>query len=366
MTRPPEHEVLEINPTRLGLPSGPQSDAASVTNCLLTAQRHANVLAPAMQLQSLPPDHQITFAVLLCPLDGIRTYRRDNEDHASGGQSNGVWYATDGGRLAMHRNTLDQFANAAGIDWLADKCGRTDDRSQPYYWSYRMTCQVKGLDGRMRQVSREYELDLRSSGEAMSPAAAKAGKGLRNARIYGASLCESKAANRAVRAALGLRAYTVEEARLPFVVPVLQWVPPTDDPMIRRLVAAKELGLVSELFGAEIAADRGSVHLVDDARVVDAEPAALPAPDPLQDLPGAAAAAQANASRQAVQQSPFQGADPTLPPWEKPQVDPDLVAYCEAKGWPAPDGPDRVAAVQRHVQGAGRTDYADFLRGRGQ
>ena len=270
--------ILEIDPRRLGLPSGPQSEVQSVTDCLLRARQHANVLAPAMQLQELPVDHVITFMVVLFPTDGINTYRdQEGRELASRQQSNNVWYATDHGDLAHHRAALDMLAQAAGITWVHSKCGRTDDRRKPYLWSYRMTLQIKGLDGRTREVSREYELDLRGVGDNLSPAAKKAGtgKGLPNARIHGAQLAESKAANRAIRAALGLHAYSVADARKPFVLPVLRWVPDANDPVVRRMIAAKELGLVSELFGAEAAAAQaagGTVHLVDPARVIDHDP----------------------------------------------------------------------------------------------
>lgn len=382
----PAPQILEIDPRRLGLPSGPQSQVQAITDCLLRARQHANVLAPAMQLQELPPDHVITFMVVLFPTDGISTYRnQEGQELASRQQSNGVWYATDGGELAHHRAALDMLAQAAGITWVHSKCGRTDDRSKPYLWSYRMTLQIKGLDGRTREVSREYELDLRGSGDNLTPAAKKAGKGLPNARIHGAQLAESKAANRAIRAALGLHAYSMADARKPFVLPVLRWVPDAGDPVIRRMIAAKELGLVQELFGAEAAAAQatgGAVHLVDPERVIDHDPRparaaqvrpALPdhagQPDELGDL-------QAQVERDRKRDRVPVGRDGGGSPWDEqpyqgrqaatspPQpTDADLDRYCDAKGWDRPPGPTERAQLRRHVEGRGREDYDRTMRG---
>ena len=272
MTDQPKITALMVQPAQMGLPSGPQTDPATVTDCLLHAAAVCNVLAPMMQITHLPADHQITFMVVLFPIDGIKTYTKDGEVRASRQQSNGVWYATDNGNLAHHRSALDQLSQAAGITWVPEKCGRTDDRSHPYRWAYRMTVKRKGLDGRVTEVTREHELDLRGSVGRLSPAAEKAGKGLRNARIHGAQLCESKAANRCIRAALALRSYTVEEAARPFVLPVLQWVPDMSDPVIRRMVGAHEMGTIDLLYEAEAAAG----VLVDDDRVIDAPPVTPP------------------------------------------------------------------------------------------
>ena len=382
--RPPDPEILTINPARLGLPSGPQEDVERIADCLLRARSYSNVLAPAMQITELPVDHKITFMVVLFPIDGINTYKdRDDRNVAGKDQSNSIWYATDGGELALHRAALDMLAQAAGITWVHNKCGRTDDRTRVALWSYRMTLAIKGLDGMTREVSREYELDLRSEGDSMSPAAAKAagrygvnGTALRNARINGPQLCESKAANRAVRAALGLRAYTVDEAQRPFVIPVLRWVPDASDPVIRRMVAAKEMGIVAEMYGGNL--DGGSVHLVDADRTIDHDPRParearlLPAPEDGPDLAAELQEQQRrNATRQPVprgQAGAKQQASGTAP-WEQAPYgdppanrDPNLLPYCEAKGWHPPNSPQSWDALLTHVKGRGRDDYANYLR----
>jgi hypothetical protein len=367
-----EIQPLTIEPRRLGLPAGPQAVASDVSDCLLRAGAHANVLAPAMQIDFLPPDHVISFAVLLFPIDGISTYRGQGGEMASKQQSNGIWYATDGGGLAMHRSALDMLAQAAGITWVHNECGRTDDRGEPFIWAYRMTCEIKGIDGRTRRVSREYELDLRGGDGGMSPAASKAGNGLRNARIHGAQLAESKASNRAVRAALGLRAYTVAEARRPFVIPVLRWVPDSSDPEIRRMIAAKELGVIGEIYGSA---------RVDDTRVIDhdprparqeqVKPRQLPAPSDVPD--GIEEQERRNRERQLVEQrQKAKAAERNFEtggePWKEDafKLDPVLDEYCKAMDWRAPSNQAQLNQLNGHLQGAGREDHQHWLATRGQ
>lgn len=357
-------EAQTINPQRLGLPVGPQSDVSEITDCLLKARRHANVLAPAMQLQELPVDHQIAFMVVLFPLDGIETYNnREGRLMAKEKQSNGVWFATDGGNLALTRTALDMLAQAGGVSWVHDQCYRTDNGQTPFLWSYRMTLEIKGLDGRTIQVSREHELDLRGHGNDLSPAASKAGRGLRNARLHGAQLCESKAANRAIRATFGLGAFTVDEASRPFVIPVLRWVPDSSDPVIRRMIAAKELGIVRDVYGAAAA---------DSVRVIEHEPAGQGAPEPRRlpapnDLPDDMDNLQERVRRDRERQPAPSGAP--RPPWEREAErsnwpsEADVSHYCRAAGWDQPPGPREVREMQQYLRKQGRDHFDSVISG---
>ena len=291
-------EVINVDPERYGLPVGPQSDVDLISAALLKAREKCNVLAPAMRLEYLPPDHMLSMLVVQFPLDGIEIKQWQGEESAAKFQANGVWYSLDGGKVTLTKTALDQIAQAAGITWVFEKCGRTDDRKTSLRWAYRMTCQLKGLDGRTREVSREHELDLREKSPAAIKAAGKGGAGgtgLRNARINGAQLCESKAANRAIRAALGIHSYSIEDARKPFVFPVLRWVPPAN-PMIQAMIAAKELGLTEQLFGSLAFGAAPEAE-----RVIDQEPRrpALPAP---QDEPDPEEQERRNAQREPVRQ----------------------------------------------------------------
>jgi len=242
---------VRVDPTTLGLPARPVTDLALVQDALSHVQHQANVLAPMTTLDYLPPDHVVGFRVVLFDADGQWD-----------GKSNGTWYRVDGGKLALHRSALDKLAQAAGISTVDSKI----EVIGPYQWKCTHTVQLKGFDGQTRRIVRSKVLDLADG----SPEAGKAGRGLANARAHGPQLCESKAANRAIRAALGLKgAYTPQEARRPFVFPVLTWVPDQDDPEIRRMVAAKELGLVDQLFGSGFSG-AGPAY-ADPDQVIDAD-----------------------------------------------------------------------------------------------
>lgn len=274
--RPERQHALTLDPTRLGLPLGPQSDLNDIRDALLRAQDECIVLAAATLIDHLPVDHVISFQVVLFPIEGIHTYfnRNANAQVASNHQANGVWYSVEGGKLAHLRPALNMLAQACGIGWVHAHCGRTDDRQTPFKWSYRMTCTIKGLDGRTRPITAEHELDLTDGSPASDKALGSKNNAvnLRNARIHGAQICESKAANRAVRAALGLRAYSLVEAAKPFVFPMMRWVPPADDPEIRRMIAAAELGIVDQMYGG------GSVRQVDPGSVIEVSSAPPEAP----------------------------------------------------------------------------------------
>jgi hypothetical protein len=298
--------VIElIDPARVGLPSRPVTDLALVNDALENARaRGWNVLAPVTAIQYLPPDHQVAIRVIQ-----FNAHFTDADREAKG---NGTYYLTDG-KLSHGRAALDMLAATAGIGWDPAGCGRTDDGSERFLWSWRMTALVKTMDGQIRPVPRSKTIDLRDgSAETVtvkqrrnqdpeiypwSPAR------LAKAREYGAAMCESKAANRAIRAALGLQiSYTEERAAAPFVFPTLVYILP-DTPEVRLLRAAVELGVVSQVFGPKagriIAAD--NVHGGLAETVVDHP--ADPAPRALQDrgpAPDFRAEAERLAERHAV------------------------------------------------------------------
>ena len=83
---------------------------------------------------------------------------------------------------------------------------------------------------------------------------------------------ETKAANRAIRAFLGIKgAYTWDEAARPFVYPALMWQPDMTDPEVRRMVTATELGIVGQVYGGATAPVEAPM-LADPTNVVDAPP----------------------------------------------------------------------------------------------
>lgn len=260
----PPKRAQRVDPASLGLPVKPVTDVADVRDALVVADaRGCNVLAPVTELQHLPPGYQVALRVIAFPVDG-----------AWDGRSNGLWYETDGGKVALHRPCLDQLASLAGLTW--DYVKRTDDGSVPLLWSYEAAATLRAVDGQRRQVIRSRTLDLRDGSPEitdMIEAARKQNRGadsqISKARLNGAALAETKATSRVVRAALGLRgSYTKVEAARPFVFPTLVWLPDLSDPEVRRMVTAVELGIARQVYGPGAAS--GPV-LADPSTIVDVD-----------------------------------------------------------------------------------------------
>lgn len=327
-------QLVRVQPEALGLPAHPVSNVEDVTEALqsLSESRGCVLLAPTTRIDYLPPDHVIAFRVVT--FDTSPPPSGWNQRFAS----NGTFYRTDSGKFALHKVAIDQLAQAAGLSWVPSECRRTDD-GEPLRWEYRMTADMKGFDGKQRRITRTAEWDLREG----SPHAIGMKPGqLAMARRYGAAHAESRAANRVVRAALGLGSYTLEESRLPFVFPVLMWVPPANDPEIRRMVAAKELGIVAEVFGAPR----------ERVIVVDAEPSeALPEARALPDHGGATPDFEAQARvhdesriRTETKTDPAPGAA-AADPWD----DDDPAPNCEECGEEV--SPSVYGYSRRHFNG---------------
>lgn len=255
-TKQPLAAIQRVNPATLGLPQGPIKDLSQVQDALgHAAHQRCNLLAPVTRIEFIPPGFQIALRVVA--FSDHFTQAQWNDD-----KSNGTWYRVDGGKLALHRSALDQLASAAGISSVGPGC--SVELVEANYWRAKHTVSVRTFDGQRRQITRHVEVDLRDG----SPEAQAAGRGLKNARKFGSRLADSKAANRAIRAALGIQgAYTREQAQLPFVFPVLIWTPDPEDKEIARMTAAVELGIADQVYGR---ADGGSAPLLaDPGNVID-------------------------------------------------------------------------------------------------
>lgn len=256
--RPADTIGEDLDPGRFGLITKPTTDVDVARDQLVEAVKLGfNLLGvTAMRLDEIPPDHRLTIRLVRFPIADLdqayqayqdkcreanRTPKRWDKEHPN---TNGVWFLTDDGNPALTRASLDRLGQAAGLRDSPAHCRRVDDGKRPWYWRYSHGVRVKGLDGQYRVIVREKEVDLgddvcRDYDGTPWSASRKA-----RAREHGAQVCQSKAANRAVRAALGVRgSYSWSEARRPFAVPVMMWTPP-DDPAVRRMIAAVELGLL--------------------------------------------------------------------------------------------------------------------------
>lgn len=235
--------MVRRTPEELGLPAG-VVDVTVARAALNTASTKGyNLLGPQVEIAAVPVDHHLVVRVCEFPTQGL------------GGSetSNGVWYKTDGGKFALHGAALAMLAAAAGIQVIESRA----ELVEAYVWRAQAIGKIKSFDGQWRRVIGSKEVDLRDGSPGWEVLAAgsdkaKADRAIRQARIHGAQNAESKAQNRMIRKALGLRGgYTLEEANKPFVFVALQWRPDMTDPETRRMVAATELGIVSEVFGSK-------------------------------------------------------------------------------------------------------------------
>lgn len=225
-----------VDPASFNLPSGPIADVTRLRGALSVAAENCNLLGPEMQIDRVPDDYAVSLRVVRLPAD-------------LAGDSNGVWYKQEGGKLALHYSALNILAQAAGITWLAVNHERM---GEPLLWRVVAKARCRLFDGTFREEIASREVDLRD-GSALAKSI-KSPAQLAKMRAVGAEQCESKAKARVIRALLGLRSsYTVAEARRPFVVPTLLYMPP-NTPEIRQMVAARELGIVAELYGPRPAA----------------------------------------------------------------------------------------------------------------
>lgn len=227
---PNQAQIAVLDNTRIGLPGRPVRSVEEVKHALLKASDTANILGPVLEVQFIPPEHSVAFQVMYFDPSFTNEQRQK--------KSNGQWYMVDGGKIALHRNALDALASAAGISTLDS----TVVQVEPLLWRAKVLVEMKNLDGTPRRVVRTKEVDLRK---------AQGEKGFKNMVTHAPAQCETKAYNRAVRACLGIPgAFDQADAGRPFVVPRLMWSPSTDDAEIRRMIAAQNLGIAAQVYGA--------------------------------------------------------------------------------------------------------------------
>lgn len=283
---------LVIRPQDLGLPEAAVSDVRAANEALAKALSRPGVrlVGPLTLLSVIPPGHAIALQAV-----------RFDEAH---------WYAVDGGKWALSARAIELLASAAGLE--TERSVRVDDGSKPYACAFTVSVLYTRMDGRKLRIERSASVDYSTVDTEDSKAALgnnNNAKMLSRARQFATRSCETKAFARCVRAALGLIGQNAEAKGATFVVPTL--VPHLDmsDPEIKRMVAAKTLGIVRDVFGPG-AGEPVRLRAVDDIeelaetpdedpgaamRVgggngtspidVTPQPKALPAPPPVEEDP---------------------------------------------------------------------------------
>lgn len=313
------------DPAYYGIEPGPLTTPVRIRDAMLGLKAGgANLLGPTVHLDVIPPNYVVSLR-----FEFIDPYTPELTG-MPGKRSNGAWYEQKGGGLSLTYVSLNKLAHLAGLTWI--EFGRTDDGRTPLYWRYRGRAKVRLFDGEWIEEEGTGESDLR---DGSAEAATVSDKQLAGMRAKGSQRAESICKAAIIRKLLALKAsHSWQEAEMPFVWPVLKYIAPTDDAEINRMIAAKELGLIGDLYGP-----RPGRTVID----VTPTPKALPAPSlPPRDF--AAENARLNERQTDDQPMPWDEPDPDDAPPPSPQPPPgngawagygtsDVVEYCEAKGW---------------------------------
>jgi hypothetical protein len=236
------------------------------------------------------------------------------------------------GKRSLLRTALLKLANAAGIAWDVRASGRVDPGTDPHYVHWHSEGAWRSLDGTVLPVTGDTQVDLRDGSQQVrkilesSKDAGKAQVQLRDTRAKALEHAQSKSQCRAIRSALAIRTYTMEElASKPFVIARLVFDGRDEDPEMerenKRAVRATMLGGTRALFGPAPTPETarpalpaamtvrtipelppvGSVPVDEDsAPYVESEPVAAAAPPaPAQPTPPAPPAEQSR--RRSVQ-----------------------------------------------------------------
>lgn len=264
----PSQTALATVSVELARRTGTFESVDALREALDGLSEHANLLLPVQRVGLIPQGHAVTVAAHAVDVEN-ETYP------VKGGR----------GKRALHKAALDKIGAAAGLTWGMSR--REDNGAHPHVCEIVVVCEVQDLDGKSRRIEARKRLDLRDDAPmaleilANAETAEKGARQLRQTRAFITEHTESKARNRAVRLALGLRqAYTAQELSRPFVAAKMVWTGNYGDPATNRAVAllsaAKALGAGAELFAHVGAAMFGAGRPeLDDA---------LDAPEPPQVL----------------------------------------------------------------------------------
>lgn len=227
-------------------------------------EQNYNVLAPRTHMDGLPAGTRLAITEVMVNPD----------------KNAGEVFPIAGGQLLIGKPKLDAISAGAGISWLEEK--RTDPNTHPHYVEMFVRGKVTDFDGTVREITGTKAIDLREDagggipGKDYDEIVTKA-RGARTPRDPSGQLMEarkfiheiaaSKAKNRAIASALGIkRSYTREQLGRPFVIPKL--VLDTNHPAAQDVVLANLSGATAALYGAK-----------HNTAVVDAEfEEAAPAP----------------------------------------------------------------------------------------
>lgn len=226
--------------------AGAHGDPSDIRSMFTWCAHWGHLISPSTSASSLPLGCEVSMSIVRLNVT--------TDAHTVGG-----------GKYSLLKHALKMLANAAGISFLPGESHRLDDERDPRYVHYRAVGVWQALDGNILPVTADKELDLRDGSDQTNEVLAQATgdnekakrdrgeKTLRAMRANILSHAQTKAELRAIRAALGIRAYTVQDFEKPWVVAKLIFTGRSQDPGLMRENAAairdKMLGGVASMFG---------------------------------------------------------------------------------------------------------------------
>jgi hypothetical protein len=225
--------------------------------------RGAHLLA-ATTLQTIPPMHRPVVTSV----------------HIDPDPKNKEVYPQKGGGLSLSAIAFKKIADAMGIQWVPDECGRMDDGTDPDYVWYRMSGLVKALDGTWRKIIGDKEIRMSVIREELTDSKRKKAEDYLNDPKDGPefrkafpdteawvqeqvrqealqikkhilSRAQSGALARATKS-IGIReTYTPAELQKPFVFPKLVFTPDPSNPQDRAFLLAQGAGAINQLYKPE-------------------------------------------------------------------------------------------------------------------
>ena len=230
---------------RVDLPAAPIVKIEEARQIYEAIAPHANLMSPLPS--HIPEMHRIVMGQ-----ERISPRTEDGQVYRSG-----AFCAAN--EVAPSKKGITDLMAAAGASMLESE--RTDHGKTQYVASFRVVVEVPTVYGGRARYMANKTVDYRDGSPQI---AAFTKKQLDQGRQFVAELAESKALLRALRPALKLKQkYTVEEIEKPFVYLHLVFTPDMSDPEIRRMVAAKQLGLMTQLYGPsrELPALTGAIDM---------------------------------------------------------------------------------------------------------
>jgi len=224
-----------------------------------------NILLPTVTIKETSPYHQASLEVVR-----ISTEPSDKEIYEPM-KGSGDW--------AFTAVALRKVAYAAAITWRPDMSYRCDDGKNPDIVRFKATASIQKEDGKWREQSNEYELDLKEIEKELRRSYANKAeryskenkknpwseakkkdyietnleRDMIQKRKFKVQLAETGAMNRVIRNLLALKSsYKIDQLEKPFVIPKITFHPDIEDPETRRILLTQGRQSIGELYGTSL------------------------------------------------------------------------------------------------------------------